>query len=100
MNPGDGGAFLRQCCKMVTGSGKTIVMAMVIVWHILNKSRQSAGRSLLEKNVLVVAPGADREKKRLSVLEPAGAGNYYEAFNIVPSAMFDKLRQGKVLLRN
>ena len=28
--PGDGGAFVRQCCKMATGSGKTIVMAMVI----------------------------------------------------------------------
>ena len=28
--PGDGGDFVRQCCKMATGSGKTIVMAMVI----------------------------------------------------------------------
>jgi len=35
--PADGGAFLRRCCKMATGSGKTIVMAMVIAWHILNK---------------------------------------------------------------
>lgn len=30
------------------------------------------------------------------MLEPAGAGNYYEAFDIVPSALMDKLRQGKV----
>ena len=35
--PGDGGPFMRQCCKMATGSGKTIIMAMVIAWHILNK---------------------------------------------------------------
>jgi len=35
--PGDGGAFLRRCCKMATGAGKTIVMAMVIAWQILNK---------------------------------------------------------------
>jgi type III restriction enzyme len=34
---GDGGEFARQCCKMATGSGKTIVMAMVIAWQILNK---------------------------------------------------------------
>jgi len=96
--PGDGGAFLRRCCKMATGSGKTIVMAMVIAWHILNKvaAPQDARFS---KNVLVVAPGLT-VKSRLAVLEPAGADNYYAAFNIVPSALLDKLRQGKVLVRN
>jgi YD repeat-containing protein len=49
--------------------------------------------------VLVIAPGLT-VKSRLAVLEPAGEGNYYEAFNIVPSALLDKLRQGKVLVRN
>lgn len=95
---GDGGAFARQCCKMATGSGKTIVMAMVIAWKILNKvaSPQDARFS---KNVLVVAPGLT-VKSRLAVLEPAGAENYYAAFNIVPSALLDGLRQGKVLIRN
>ena len=96
--PGDGGAFARQCCKMATGSGKTIVMAMVIAWHILNKvaAPQDARFS---KNVLVIAPGLT-VKSRLSVLELAARGNYYEAFNIVPSAMLDKLRQGRVMIRN
>jgi type III restriction enzyme len=28
--PGDGGDFARRCCKMTTGSSKTIVMAMAI----------------------------------------------------------------------
>ncbi|QGU32978.1 BPTD_3080 family restriction endonuclease [Thermochromatium tepidum] len=96
--PGDGGAFARQCCKMATGSGKTIVMAMVIAWHILNKVANPQD-ARFSKNVLVVAPGLT-VKKRLAVLEPAGAGNYYEAFDIVPSALLDKLRQGKVLIRN
>jgi len=96
--PGDGGEFLRQCCKMATGSGKTIVMAMVIAWHILNKvaNPQDARYS---KNVLVIAPGLT-VKKRLEVLYPSAEGNYYEAFDIVPSALLDKLRQGKVLVRN
>lgn len=96
--PGDGGVFARQCCKMATGSGKTIVMAMVIAWHILNKvaAPQDARFS---RNVLVIAPGLT-VKKRLSVLELSAQGNYYEAFNIVPSALLDKLRQGKVLVRN
>jgi type III restriction enzyme len=96
--PGDGGEFARECCKMATGSGKTIVMAMVIAWQVLNKvvSPQDARFS---KNVLVIAPGLT-VKKRLAVLELSAEGNYYEAFRIVPSDMLDKLRQGKVLVRN
>jgi type III restriction enzyme len=96
--PGDGGAFVRQCCKMATGSGKTLVMAMVIAWHVLNKvATPQDGR--FARNVLVIAPGLT-VRNRLGVLEPAGSGNYYEAFNIVPSPLLDSLRQGKVLIRN
>jgi type III restriction enzyme len=51
------------------------------------------------KNVLVIAPGLT-VKQRLAVLEPAAEGNYYEVFSIVPPAFLDKLRQGKVLVRN
>jgi len=96
--PGDGGAFARQCCKMATGTGKTIVMAMVIAWHILNKVANPQD-ARFSKNVLVIAPGLT-VKKRLAVLEPSAEGNYYEAFDIVPSALLDKFRQGKVLVRN
>ena len=35
--PDDGGNFKRLCSKMATGSGKTIVMAMLIAWQIINK---------------------------------------------------------------
>ncbi len=96
--PGDGGAFVRQCCKMATGSGKTIVMAMLIAWQVLNKVTYPQD-SRFTRNVLVMAPGLT-VKSRLAVLEPSGEDNYYEGFNIVPSAMLDKLRQGKVLVRN
>jgi type III restriction enzyme len=95
---GDGGAFARLCCKMATGSGKTIVMAMVVAWQVLNKVANPQD-ARFAKNVLVVAPGLT-VKNRLAVLEPAASDNYYEAFNIVPSALLDKLRQGKVLIRN
>ena len=88
--PGDGGDFVRQCCKMATGSGKTIVMAMVIAWQILNKAANPQD-ARFSKNVLVIAPGLT-VKKRLEVLYPAAEGNYYEAFDIVPSALLDKLR--------
>jgi type III restriction enzyme len=36
----------------------------------------------------------------LQVLNPSDPDNYYHAFRIVPSSLLDKLRQGKVLIRN
>jgi type III restriction enzyme len=70
--PGDGGAFIRQCCKMATGSGKTIVMAMAIAWHILNKVTYPQD-ARFAKNVLVMAPGLT-VRNRLAVLGPAASG--------------------------
>lgn len=95
---GDGGKFRRLCAKMATGTGKTIVMAMVIAWHILNKVAYPQD-TRFAKNVLVVAPGLT-VKSRLSVLEPSNPENYYTAFHIVPSPLLDRLRQGKVIVRN
>ena len=46
---GDGGEWQRQCCKMATGSGKTLVMAMVIAWHILNKAAYPQDKRFFEK---------------------------------------------------
>ncbi|MGH7287293.1 MAG: hypothetical protein ACREI8_04670, partial [Myxococcota bacterium] len=51
------------------------------------------------KHVLAVAPGLT-VKNRLQVLEPSHAENYYDAFDVVPSALRDRLRQGRVLVRN
>jgi len=96
--PSDGGAFLRRCCKMATGSGKTLVMAMAIAWHILNKVAYPQD-TRFSKNVLVIAPGLT-VKKRLAVLEISSPANYYEFFGIVPAALLDKLRQGRVLVCN
>jgi type III restriction enzyme len=96
--PDDGGDFTRWCCKMATGSGKTIVMAMAIAWHILNKVAYPQD-ARFSKNILVMAPGLT-VKSRLSVLVPSASGNYYEAFRIVPQSLFDKLRQGKVKIHN
>lgn len=98
--PGDGGAFARQCCKMATGSGKTIVMAMVIAWHILNKVTHPQD-SRFARNVLIVAPGLT-VKSRLAVLAPSAPDedNYYKRFSIVPTSLLDKLRQGRVLVNN
>ena len=96
--PTDGGAFERLCAKMATGSGKTVVMAMLIAWHILNKATYPQD-TRFSKNVLVIAPGLT-VRSRLAVLEPSHPENYYEEFRIVPSHLLDRLRQGKVAVRN
>ena len=96
--PSDGGEFQRLCAKMATGTGKTVVMAMVIAWNILNKVTYLQD-TRFAKNVLVVAPGLT-VRSRLAVLEPAHAENYYEAFRVVPAALLDRLRQGRVIVRN
>jgi type III restriction enzyme len=96
--PSDGGAFLRLCSKMATGSGKTIVMSMVIAWQVLNKVTYP-NDPRFSKNILVVAPGLT-VRNRLKVLIPAGIGNYYDAFRIVPTTLLDRLRQGRVAVIN
>lgn len=96
--PGDGGPFPRLCSKMATGSGKTIVMAMVIAWQVLNKVAAPQDRRF-SKHVLVVAPGLT-VKSRLQVLQPSEEGSFYELFGVVPSGLMDMLRQARPLIQN
>lgn len=95
--PSDGGNFQRLCSKMATGSGKTIVMAMLISWQILNKVTSPQDKRF-SKNIFIVAPGLT-VKNRLQVLKP-GPNDYYKEFSLIPSGMEDKLRQGKVAVSN
>ena len=96
--PGDGGEFKRLCSKMATGSGKTIVMAMLIAWQVLNKNAYPQV-ACYSKNMLVIAPGLT-VKSRLGVLIPDSPGNYYDEFSIVPAGMIDGLRQARVMVVN
>lgn len=96
--PSDGSEFQRLCSKMATGSGKTIVMAMLAAWQILNKVTYPKD-TRFSKNILVVAPGLT-VKSRLKVLNPSDENNYYSQFDIIPTGMFDKLRQGHVKIIN
>jgi type III restriction enzyme len=99
--PGDGGDFTRLCSKMATGSGKTILMSMLIAWQVLNKVTYPQDKRF-SKNILVIAPGLT-VRNRLEVLVPGSTGNYYQEFQIVPPGLEDKLRQGqtcRVQVRN
>ncbi len=94
----DGGEFVRWCSKMATGSGKTIIMSMLIAWNILNKVTYRQDKRF-SKHILIIAPGLT-VKSRLQVLMPTNEKNYYEEFNIVPAGLMDKLRQGTILIHN
>ena len=83
--PSDGGEIKRLCSKMATGSGKTIVMSLLIAWQTLNKVTYPQD-TRFSKNILIIAPGLT-VKNRLQVLLPHGHGNYYEEFNVVPSGL-------------
>ncbi len=96
--PSDGGDFRRICSKLATGTGKTVVMAMLIAWQVINRvTYPRDGR--FSKNVFIVAPNLTI-RERLSVLNISEAKSYYEEFGVVPLALRDKLRQGKILIRN
>jgi len=88
----------RQALKMATGSGKTVVMAMLIAWHALNKAADPQSR-IFSDTFLMVAPGITI-RDRLRVLLPNDPDNYYVARDIVPADLMDGLLRGKVLITN
>lgn len=96
--PSDGGEFQRICSKMATGSGKTIVMAMLIAWQVLNKVTYPKD-TRFSKDILVIVPGLT-VKNRLQVLKPDSPGNYYDEFNVIPVGLTEFLRQGKIIVHN
>lgn len=96
--PSDGSMFQRLCCKMATGTGKTVVMAMLIAWQVINKVTYPQDQRF-SKNILIMAPGLT-VKSRLQVLKPHNKENFYDLFNIIPSSFFEKLYQGRYVIHN
>ncbi len=96
--PSDGGLFRRLCCKMATGTGKTVVMAMAIAWQVLNKATYPQD-SRFSKHVLVMAPGLT-VRSRLQVLIPTHEDNFYDQFDIVPESYRERMRSGRISIHN
>lgn len=91
-------AYTRHCLKMATGSGKTVVMAMLIAWSVLNKARQPQDKRFSDA-VLVVCPNLT-VKERLRVLHPSEPGNYYDEFDLLPAGQWTGLLGAKVMVTN
>ena len=88
----------RYGCKMATGSGKTVVMAMLISWAFCNRGTKP-GDPRFPRRALIVCPNLTI-KERLQVLRPGDPNSYYEKFDIVPSSLRPELAKGKVLITN
>jgi type III restriction enzyme len=88
----------RIAFKMATGSGKTLVMAMLIAWQALNKIANSQDARFSDA-FLLVAPGITI-KDRLRVLLPNDPQNYYKQHDIIPSEMFSEMDKAKFIITN
>jgi len=88
----------RLAFKMATGSGKTVVMAMLMAWQALNKleHRQDARFS---DAFLIVAPGITI-RDRLRVLLPSDPDNYYRQRDILPAHLLERLGSARILVTN
>ncbi len=88
----------RYGCKMATGSGKTLVMAMLAAWSVINKAQYRQDKRFSDA-ILFVCPNLTI-RERLQVLYPSNPSNYYEKFDIVPRSMLEMLVKGKFLVTN
>jgi type III restriction enzyme len=75
----------RYGCKMATGSGKTVVMAMLIAWTLCKRGR---------------FPSDDRFPSGVLVVCPDYPDNYYAAFDLVPNQLRPLTQNGKVMVTN
>lgn len=83
---------------MATGSGKTVVMAMIIAWNTLNKLVNPQD-SRFADTFLIVTPGITI-RDRLRVLIPNDPQNYYRQRDIIPSESLEQLGRAKILITN
>ena len=88
----------RVALKMATGSGKTVVMAMLIAWNTLNKVARPNDKRFA-KRFLVVTPGITI-RDRLRVLDPSEPGNYYDVRDLVPPDLRASLGKAQIIITN
>lgn len=90
--------LFRIAFKMATGSGKTLVMAMLIAWQALNKAANPQDERFSDA-FLVVTPGITI-RDRLRVLQPNDPENYYRLHDLVPTQMMGQLQRASIVITN
>ncbi|MGD0817778.1 MAG: DEAD/DEAH box helicase family protein [Methanomassiliicoccales archaeon] len=92
--------LFRIAMKMATGTGKTVVMAMLISWQVLNKKLEKPTEAKdFSDNFLIVTPGLTI-RDRLRVLYPNDSDNYYAKRDVVPSNWMPYLGQAQIVITN
>jgi len=90
--------LVRYATKMATGSGKTVVMALLLAWAFCNRGTKP-GDTRYPRRALVVCPNLTI-RERLSVLNPGDPDNYFEKFDLVPTSLRPELAKGRVRVNN
>jgi len=93
-NPG----LYRIAFKMATGSGKTVVMAMLIAWQALNKLANPQDKRFSD-TFLIVTPGITI-RDRLQVLRPNLPGNYYVERDLITPDQLQALQAARIEITN
>lgn len=90
-------AYQRWAVKMATGTGKTLVLAMVVSWAVLKKA--ASPTDTRSDAALVVCPNLT-VKERLSGLDPHRVPNEYETFGLIPPNLAGLMGQARVMVTN
>ncbi len=88
----------RMAFKMATGSGKTVVMAMLIAWQALNKLANPYDKRFSTR-FLVVTPGITI-KDRLRVLLPNDPQAFYRTMDLLAPEQLDRLQAATIEITN
>jgi type III restriction enzyme len=90
--------LFRIAFKMATGSGKTVVMSMLIAWQALNKLAEPQDARFTDA-FLVVTPGITI-RDRLRVLFPNDPENYYRKMDLLSPDDAALLGKAKIIVTN
>jgi type III restriction enzyme len=88
----------RIAVKMATGTGKTIVMGMLIAWQVCNKAYNKRDARFTSR-FLVITPGITI-RHRLRVLFPHDDTNYYDLHGLTPTDLRDLLDDAAIVITN
>ena len=92
--------IVRHAVKMATGTGKTVVMGMLIAWQTLNAARTTRRRNIQHgERFLVLTPGLT-VRNRLAELKPSSPHNVYDDMGLVPRDLRPVLNRARVEVMN
>ena len=70
--------------KMATATGKTPVMAMIILWQAANHRNAAAGDNRFVRRFLILTPGLTVRERLQDSLDPTNDANDWAYFKLIP----------------